>query len=164
MKAAFSKSALFSFARGMQLMASFRNLILVSSWSLRPCLFCIFFFFYLFSKSNRGYFLHGNLFFLHNPKMIQMLSILGEKLGSRKKKKQCIFSYGILSKDCLAPLENLRQKRKNKYYNLEGDRMAKWLARSILNGMRRFLVHKYFFCFNCVCHNRRLLQICFQNG
>ena len=43
-------------------MASFRNLILVSSCSLRRSLFCIFF--DLFSKSNRGYILHGNpLFF-----------------------------------------------------------------------------------------------------
>ena len=32
-----------SFARGMQLMASFRNLILVSLCSLRRSLFCIFF-------------------------------------------------------------------------------------------------------------------------
>ena len=43
-----------------------------------------------------------------------------------------------------------RRKRKNKYYNLERDRVAKWLARSTLNGMRRFLVQKHFFCFNCV--------------
>ena len=43
-----------------------------------------------------------------------------------------------------------RGKRKNKYCNLKGDRVAKWLARSTLNGMRRFLVQKHFFCFNCV--------------
>ena len=42
-KAIFSKSAPSSLARGMQLMASFRNLILVSLCSLRRSLFCIFF-------------------------------------------------------------------------------------------------------------------------
>ena len=57
-----------------------------------------------------------------------------------------------------------REKRKNKYYNLEGDRVAKCLAHSILNGMRRFLVHKHFFCFNCVCHNRRLFKSPFKTA
>ena len=61
MKAAFSKSAPSSFARGMQLMASSTNLIFVSSCSLRRSLFCIFF--DLFSKANHGYFLHENSFF-----------------------------------------------------------------------------------------------------
>ena len=57
-----------------------------------------------------------------------------------------------------------RRKRKNKYYNLERDRVAKWLARSTLNGMRRFLVHKHFFCFNYVCHNRRLFKSPFKTA
>ena len=45
----------------MQSMASFRNLIFVSSCSLRRSLFCIFF--DLFSKANHGYFLHENSYF-----------------------------------------------------------------------------------------------------
>ena len=67
-------------------MASFRNLILVSLCLLRRSCF-VFFLSDLFSKSNRGYFLHGNSFFFQdNPEMIQMLSMLGEKLEWRKKK------------------------------------------------------------------------------
>ena len=75
MKAVFSKSALFSFARGMQLMASFRNLILVSSWSLRPCLFCIIFFLPLLQEQSRLFSLREFLFFLHNPYDIDVINI-----------------------------------------------------------------------------------------
>ena len=57
-----------------------------------------------------------------------------------------------------------RRKRKNKYYNFERDRVAKWLARYTLNGMRRFLVHKHFFCFHCVCHNWRLFKSPFKTA
>ena len=77
MKAAFSKSAPSSFARGMQLMTSSTNLIFVSSCSLRRSFFCIFFRPLLQGQSqlfpSREF-----LFFLDNPKMISILSILGE--------------------------------------------------------------------------------------
>ena len=86
MKATFSKSAPSSFSRGMQLMASSRNLILVSSCSLRRSLFC-FSFQPLLQEQSRLFSSQEFLFFLDNPKIIQMLSILGEKLGWRKKKK-----------------------------------------------------------------------------
>ena len=33
--------------------------------------------------------------------------------------------------------DKFRQKKKNKYYNFKGDRVAKWLAR---NGMRRIQI------------------------
>ena len=84
MKATFSKSAPPSFSRGMQLMASSRNLILVSSCSLRRSLFC---FQPLLQEQSRLFSLREFLFFLDNPKIIWMLSILGEKLRWRKRNK-----------------------------------------------------------------------------
>ena len=67
MKATFSKSAPPSFSRGMQLMASSRNLILVSSCSLRRSLFC---FQPLLQEQSRLFSLREFLFFLDNPKII----------------------------------------------------------------------------------------------
>ena len=87
MKATFSKSAPSSFSRGMQLIASSRNLILVSSCSLRRSLFCFFFFQPLLQEQSRLFSSREFLFFLDNPKIIQMLSILGEKLRWRKRNK-----------------------------------------------------------------------------
>ena len=86
MKATFSKSAPSSFSRGMQMIASSRNLILVSSCSLRRSLFC-FFFQPLLQEQSRLFSSREFLFFLDNPKIIQMLSILGETLRWRKRNK-----------------------------------------------------------------------------
>ena len=47
----------------------------------------LFFFRPLLQQQSRLFSSRGFLFFLDNPKIIQMLSILGEKLGQRKKKK-----------------------------------------------------------------------------
>ena len=67
-------------------MAFLRNLIFVSSCLLRRSLFCIFFG-TLLQQQSRLFSSRGFLFFLDNPKIIYMLSILGEKLGWRKEKK-----------------------------------------------------------------------------
>ena len=67
-------------------MAFLRNLIFVLLCLPRRSLFCIFFR-PLLQQQSRLFSSRGFLFFLDNPKIIWMLSILGEKLGWRKKKK-----------------------------------------------------------------------------
>ena len=67
-------------------MAFLRNLIFVLSCLPRRSLFCIFFR-PLLQQQSRLFSSRGFLFFLDNPKIIQMLSILGEKLRWRKRNK-----------------------------------------------------------------------------